>query len=251
MNNHKYLLEICCYSAEDVIKASNCGAHRVELCSGYEVGGTTPSLGSLKLAKSNCNTPIYTMIRPRGGNFYYSALEKKIILKDIELALMNEADGIVFGALIDDGCIDKIFCKEVFALCQKTPITFHRAIDICNDYADAIDFLASNGVQNILTSGLAIKALDGIEILKSMHILAKNNINIMAGSGITEQNIIEFAKIGLKHFHSSASEIIKISDAPNIINFNANLANNELAVVSEKKVLAMLQRLNEYFAKHA
>ena len=250
-NNHKYLLEICCYSAQDVLKASSAGAHRVELCNGYEVGGTTPSMGSLKLAKSNSNIPIYVMIRPRGGNFYYSSLEKKVILKDIELALLNEADGIVFGALQANGNIDKVFCKEVFSLCQKTPITFHRAIDICHNHLQALDFLTHHDVENILTSGMAVKAIDGIQNIKNMHLFANNGINIMAGSGITDLNIIEFAKIGLTHFHSSASEIVKGNGTKDIINFNASLNNDELSVVSEKKVSAMLQKLNAYFAPHA
>jgi copper homeostasis protein len=244
---HNYLLEICCYSASDVQLAAQGGAQRVELCNGYEVGGTTPSLGNLILAKSVNPIPVYVMIRPRGGNFVYTSMDKKVMLKDIELAILNKADGIVFGALTEDGTIDKVFCKEVMAACEKVPTTFHRAIDLCKSPIEAIDFLVEIGVQNILTSGAQTKAEQGIELLQQMHDFAKSNIQIMAGSGVNAENILSFAQIGFKHFHSSASIIQKQSNQSDKIAFNAGLNNNELAVVSINKVKAMVHQLNTFF----
>jgi copper homeostasis protein len=242
-----YLLEICCYNAHDVLMAEEGGAHRVELCSGYEVGGTTPSLGQLIVAKSISKLPIYVMIRPRGGNFTYSNFEKKIILKDIEQAINNNADGIVFGALNPNNTVDKEFCKVVVGACGETPTTFHRAIDLCEDYIEAIHFLADIGVQNILTSGGQIKAELGIQQLRNMHNCAQNNIHIMAGSGVNADNILLFAQLGLTHFHSSASFINKKNDEVDKIGFNATLKNNELSMVSKSKVQAMVQQLNTFF----
>lgn len=244
---NNYLLEICCYSAKDVQLAAEGGAQRVELCNGYEVGGTTPSPGNLILAKSLCKIPVYVMIRPRGGNFFYTKTEKKVMLKDIEMALLNKADGIVFGALNKDGSIDQEFCKQALALCGKTPTTFHRAIDICENVKDAIDFLIKIGMENILTSGGQTKAIQGIEQLKMMQSYANNKIHIMAGSGLNAENILSFARIGLRHFHSSASIIQKQGQQSEKIGFNANLKNIELAVVSLSHVKAMINQLNTYF----
>lgn len=243
----KYLLEICCYGIDDVIIASECGAHRVELCQGYEVGGTTPGIGSLQLAKSSSNIEVYVMIRPRGGNFYYSENEKKVMLKDIEAALNYGADGIVFGALNHNGTIDEDFCKKVLSICGNIPTTFHRAIDLCLNQLEALMFLIEIGVKNVLTSGKEVKAYHGMEKIVEMNLLAQNKINILAGSGVNEDNILYFAEKGISHFHSSASVINASVDEIDAINFNGNLKNDQLSKVSKQKVEAMITKLNLYF----
>lgn len=243
----KYLLEICCYSLEDVITAEEGNAQRVELCNGYAVGGTTPSLGCLTLSKLMCKIPVYVMIRPRGGDFVYSALEKKVMLNDIILALENGANGIVFGALNEDGSIDKDFCKHVIERCDGMPTTFHRAIDLCTNTMEAIDFLASSGIENILTSGGEVKAEQGIAQIKLMHQIANNGIHIMAGSGVNAENILTYANLGLNHFHSSASVIHSKSNINDKLAFNASLKNNEISMVSKSKVEDMVRVLNSFF----
>lgn len=246
-NDAKYLLEVCCYNVADVMTASAGGAHRAELCGGYAVGGTTPGLGALIYAKELSKIPVYVMIRPRGGDFTYSLLEKKVMLKDIEMAIVNKADGIVFGALNADGLLDREFCKEVMLLCDGIPTTFHRAIDLCENPFEAIDFLASIGVENVLTSGGEPKAQQGIEQISKMHKQANNRIQIMAGSGVNAENILSFAKLGLTHFHSSASTIQTLNHQSDKIGFNASLKNNEQSVVAQNKVEAMIQQLNTFF----
>ncbi len=241
------MLEICCYSADDVYHAAEGGAHRVELCSGYAVGGTTPSLGVLQLAKTIVNIPIYVMIRPRGGNFTYSQNEKKVMLKDAALCIENNADGIVFGALNQDGTLDEEFCKQMKGLCAGLPITFHRAIDLCANPKYALAFLSDLGVQTILTSGAESTALQGIEQIKTWHEMANASLQIMAGAGVNSDNILQFAKMGLTHFHSSASHIIGHGNMNDKIAFNASLKNHEISVVSKAKVEAMVEQLNSFF----
>jgi len=244
---NKYLLEICCYSASDVLTAWQGGAHQVELCSAYAVGGLTPSLGALQLSKSISKIPVNVMIRPRGGNFTYHALEKELMLKDAQIAIENKAEGIVFGALNADNTVDYNFCKSIKKACANVPLTFHRAIDLCANVNDAIAFLADIGVQSILTSGAEQTALQGIQQIEQFHQLAKGKINIMAGSGVNADNILNFAKIGLTHFHSSASIIETNGIVNDKIAFNAALKNNEQSVVSKQKVEALVQKLNCFF----
>ena len=251
MLNHStsFILEICCYSASDAILAHASGAHRVELCSGYEVGGTTPSIGAIEHIKSECNIPLYIMIRPRGGNFCYSQTEKKTMLLDIEAALKHGASGIVFGALDADGNIDLSFSRQVMNMCNNIPVTFHRAIDVCTNYIEGITNLAEFGVSCILTSGRQSKAISGLDNIQDMQAAAKNKIDIMVGSGVQADNILSFAKIGITHFHSSASMIEKhnLPAHDYAISFNANLHNNELSIVSAEKVKAMLAQLHGFF----
>jgi copper homeostasis protein CutC len=82
-----------------------------------------------------------------------------------------------------------------------------------------------------------------------MQATAKNRIDIMVGSGVQADNILSFAKIGITHFHSSAS-VLETHNLPAhdyAISFNANLHNNELSIVSAEKVKAMLAQLHGFF----
>lgn len=53
------------------------------------------------------------MIRPRGGDFLYSDQEVEVMRKDIELMKSHGADGLVLGALNEDGHVDTELCTEL------------------------------------------------------------------------------------------------------------------------------------------
>ena len=53
------------------------------------------------------------MIRPRGGDFLYSDQEVQVMRKDIELMKRHGADGLVLGALTEDGRVDAELCMEL------------------------------------------------------------------------------------------------------------------------------------------
>jgi copper homeostasis protein len=92
-------LEICVDSVEHAIAAERGGADRIELCSDLSSGGTTPSAGSMEMARRHVKIPIHILIRPRPGNFFYSSHEVEIIRRDIAMAKQMGADGIVLGLL--------------------------------------------------------------------------------------------------------------------------------------------------------
>ena len=59
------LLEACVGSYEEAKKAEEKGADRIELCDNLSEGGTTPSYGTIYLAKKNLNIPIPKCPEPK------------------------------------------------------------------------------------------------------------------------------------------------------------------------------------------
>ncbi len=83
----KYQFEVCANSVESCLAAQAGGADRVELCAGIPEGGTTPSYGEISTARDMLTTTrLHVIIRPRGGDFLYSPIEVRTMLKDIEMA---------------------------------------------------------------------------------------------------------------------------------------------------------------------
>uniref|UniRef100_A0A3B4ZBG0 Copper homeostasis protein cutC homolog n=1 Tax=Stegastes partitus TaxID=144197 RepID=A0A3B4ZBG0_9TELE len=121
-----FLMEACVDSVESAVNAERGGAGRLELCSSLLEGGLTPSLGLLQVVKQYVKIPVYVMIRPRGGDFLYSDQEVEVMRKDIELMKSQGADGLVLGALTEDGRVDAELCMELLAAARPLPVTFHR-----------------------------------------------------------------------------------------------------------------------------
>uniref|UniRef100_A0A8C4GMW5 Copper homeostasis protein cutC homolog n=1 Tax=Dicentrarchus labrax TaxID=13489 RepID=A0A8C4GMW5_DICLA len=192
-----FLMEVCVDSVESAVNAERGGAGRLELCSSLLEGGLTPSLGLLQVVKQYVKIPIYAMIRPRGGDFLYSDQEVEVMRKDIELMKSHGADGLVLGALTEDGRVDAELCMELLAAARPLPVTFHRAV--------ALETLVSLGFQRVLTSGCDSTALEGLPLIKRLIDQAKGRISIMPGGGITERNLQRILEgSGAQEFHCSA-----------------------------------------------
>lgn len=97
-------------------------------------GGTTPSYGEIAMAREVLTTTrLHVIIRPRGGDFLYSPIEIKTMLKDIEMARRLGADGVVFGCLTANGEIDVPVMEQLMEASEGLSVTFHRAFDVCRD----------------------------------------------------------------------------------------------------------------------
>jgi copper homeostasis protein len=58
----------------------------------------------------------------------------------------------------------------------------------------------------LLSSGQQNRAIEGIELLKKMKLLTKNQLQIMPGSGINAENALVFKKAGFEAIHFSATK---------------------------------------------
>lgn len=204
-----YSIEICANSIDSVIAAKNASAKRVELCSSMPEGGTTPSYGMIKLAcEIAAPMPVHVMIRPRAGDFCYSEYDLLQMESDIAIAKELGASGVVFGCLNRDGHIDRAAMSRLMVASYGLSVTFHRAFDVCKDPFEALEDLISFKVDRLLTSGQKSNVLEGAELIAQLQERAANRIIIMAGAGITDQNIKEVAaKTKVKEFHFSAKGI--------------------------------------------
>ena len=192
----KYQFEVCANSVESCLAAQAGGADRVELCAGIPEGGTTPSYGEISTARDMLTTTrLHVIIRPRGGDFLYSPIEVRTMLKDIEMA---------------NGEIDLPVMQELMKASQGLSVTFHRAFDVCRDPEKALEQIIELGCNRILTSGQQATAELGIPLLKTLQIQASGRIILLAGCGVNEKNIARIAsETGIQEFHFSARESIK------------------------------------------
>lgn len=202
--------EICTNSVASCIAAQEGGANRVELCAGIPEGGTTPSYGEIAVAREMLNIKLHVIIRPRGGDFLYSPIELKAMIKDIEMAKSLGVDGVVFGCLTPEGDIDMPVMKELMKASEGLSVTFHRAFDVCRNPEEALEQIISLGCQRILTSGQAATAEAGALLLQKLNKQADGRIILMAGCGVNEKNIASIGTVtGINEFHFSARESIK------------------------------------------
>lgn len=205
-----YKLEICANSVASCLEAQKGGAWRVELCAAIPEGGTTPSYGDIALARELLQIKLHVIIRPRGGDFLYSPLEHRIMLKDIENAHRLGADGVVIGCLTPEGEVDMARNRELMNAAAGMSVTFHRAFDMCRDPYDSLERIIELGCDRLLTSGQQPRAEDGIELLQELVGKAGDRIIIMPGSGVNANNIAKLAKeTGAREFHLSARESVE------------------------------------------
>ncbi len=201
--------EVCVDSVEGALAAQSARAQRIELCDNLVEGGTTPSLGMIQLARRSVDIDINVIIRPRGGDFYYSDLEMEVMRLDILAAKAAGANGVVIGLLTPDGRVDMEKTRALVTVAHPMSVTFHRAFDLSRDPGESLEAICALQIERILTSGQMPSALEGATCIASLVEKARGNPIIMAGGGINEQNAAAIVALtGVKEIHFAARKPI-------------------------------------------
>ncbi|WP_026548078.1 copper homeostasis protein CutC [Paenarthrobacter nicotinovorans] len=207
-------LEIAVVSAVGAGAAASEGAHRVELCSSLELGGITPSQGLMEASMEHVDgrLEIHPLIRPRPGDFQYSASDVDTMVHEIRHLLAQGAHGVVVGALTPSGEVDVHAIQRLVDTAKEAnpavQLTFHRAIDQSKDPIAALERLLQLGFTRVLTSGHAATAGAGLQTLSDMVERAAGALEIMAGGGLALEDIPAMHAAGLSAVHLSAKKTV-------------------------------------------
>lgn len=200
------LVEACVDAVDGATEAERGGAGRVELCGELLQGGVTPSAGLIAVARERLSIPVFVLIRPRPGDFLYSADERDVMLRDIAMAKSLGAGGVVIGALTADGDVDVELVRALVDAARPMAVTFHRAFDFAREQSAAMDALLETGVERVLTSGGGATALDGAAGLASLVKRAGSAMRILAGGSISSANVADVVRLsGVTEVHTRAA----------------------------------------------
>ena len=188
------ILEVCVDSYASAMAAIAGGADRLELCSALSVGGLTPSAALLRQIRKGSDIPIRCLMRPRGGDFFYTPEE--IQQMAMEMAALRDAgaDGFVIGCLTADGELDGNAMEPLLKEASGLGLTLHRCIDVSRDLEETYRQAALLGFDTVLTSGGAGKCLDGMETIGSLFAIRdkENGPEVLIGAGVNAGVIAAF-----------------------------------------------------------
>jgi copper homeostasis protein len=213
----KRIFEVCTGNLASVIAAVEGGAERIELCSALSLDGLTPSIGLLKYVRQTFpELKIHVLIRSCEGGFVYSKDDLDTMLLDIH-ETSNYADGIVCGALTQEGDIDTEALRLMVEASEGKPFTFHRAFDKCRNPQEALEQIIDAGCKRILTSGQQPTAEQGIPLLHELNKQANGRIIIMPGGGVNEKNArLILDQTGCIEIHGSCSSGSGVTSAERV-----------------------------------
>jgi copper homeostasis protein len=205
----KYLLEISVESLEAAKAAERGGANRIELCGNLSVGGVTPGAELLRAVRAEVRIPIFSMVRPRAGDFVYSSAEFSEMKRLIATAKESGMDGVVLGVLTKNRRVDVARTRELVELAKPLPVTYHRAFDEAADLRQALEEVIETGAKRILTSGAAKTSLQGAAVLAELVQAAGERVLILPGAGTSAANIADVAqRTKAREFHSGLGSVL-------------------------------------------
>lgn len=189
------IIEACVGNINEALRAESLGANRVELCENLSIGGTTPSAGTIAIAKRILTIPIMVLIRPRSGNFIYSRNEIEVMKYDIEICKKIGVQGVVIGTLTKEHSIDIDLVNELIKLAKPMDITFNKAIDKTFNILEEFKNLLKTDVDRVLTSGGAKTAFAGRNIINEMVKISNGKINIISAGKVYHPDLPELQEI--------------------------------------------------------
>lgn len=196
--------ELCAESLESAVAAEEGGADRIELCADLALGGLTPPRELTAAAVHELQIPVHVMIRPRIGDFVFTAEEFDRMRREVDAVKRAGASGIATGILLADGSVDIERTRALIDQARPMDVTFHRAFDEAADLAQALEDVISTGADSLLTSGGATDVLSGAATIRALAEQAAGRIPIIAGGGLRLENIAEVVRLsGVSWLHGS------------------------------------------------
>lgn len=198
------ILEVIATNVEEAVIAAENGADRLELIAAMEEGGLTPEMDAVRQVIDAINIPVNVMVRPHSRSFCYTNEEVLGMIENIQAIRETGANGIVTGALHQDGTVDTETLQKLVTAAEGMEVTFHRAFDVTESQERALEkILQFRQITRILTSGGARHAPEAVEQIKKLvKLTEKGACTILAGSGLTLENAVPFiVAAGVKEIH--------------------------------------------------
>lgn len=215
-------LEVACFNPKSALIAAEAGAGRIEFCTNYKVGGTTPALEDFMELRKKIKIPIYIMIHPKVGAYVYNPKVLDLMKNSISSFKKAGADGFVFASMYSLQGINVVQNKELIEHAAPLPCTFHRAFDAIEDKEEAVESIIKCGFKRILTSGKPGKAIENLDLLVKLQKKYSSDINIMPGGGIRSGNVQKIIDAGIfSEIHSAGILTGEIADKNEIQKLSA------------------------------
>jgi copper homeostasis protein CutC len=197
------VFESCVDSLDGALASVAGGASRLELCAQLHLGGTTPDPALVRQIVAATSIPVVAMVRPRGGDFVYTADEFAGMIADIRALQAAGAHGVVFGVLGADGGVALDAMRRLIDAARPLPVTCHRAFDATPNLERSLDTLIAMGVERVLTSGGAATAWDGAPTIAALVGRAHGKIRIIAGGRVRASNVTALVRTtGVDEVHA-------------------------------------------------
>jgi copper homeostasis protein len=244
----KIVFELCTENIEACLAAHAGGADRIELCSALDEGGLTPSHGLIREAVRRSGLPVHVLLRPRSGDFVYTAAELDVMREDLRHVCSLGASGIVLGLMRADGTVELERTRELVEMAHPLEVTFNRAFDHTTSLEQALEDVIATGCRRILTSGGQRNVVQGAESLARLVKQAAGRIDIAVGGGLRLSNAAEVARTtGAQHFHGSVRRRVAnpmLYERPGMLEDGSSLARQQF-VVESSDVRQLIENLRK------
>ena len=190
------LLEICIDSLASSRAAIAGGADRLELCSALLAGGLTPYTALLWQIREEADIPIRCLMRPRAGDFLYTADELELMRRQIMELKNAGASGFVIGCLTPGGDLDTAAMKPLVEAADGAGLTLHRCIDVSRDPIETYLQAKELSIDTVLTSGAAASCLLGEKMIVQL-LQLRDEIGgpeVLIGAGVNATVIRHFRR---------------------------------------------------------
>lgn len=199
-----FLFELCAETLPVARIAQSAGADRVEICSQLSVGGVTADLDLVATVVQKLSIPVHALLRPREGDFVYSAAEFELMRRQLQQLKQIGVSGVVSGVLLRDGRVDLMRSRELVELARPLEFTFHRAIDETPDLDEALEAAIATGADWLLTSGGEPDLQMGVDAIARIVQRSAGRIGVIAGGGLRLADLeMVLRRTGVRALHGS------------------------------------------------